>query len=43
MDIAESVDGGWLALAGAGAGYAIAVGLVFLLVFLVPYLIVAAL
>jgi hypothetical protein len=43
MDIAESVDDGWLALAGVGAGYGIAVGLVFLLVFVAPYLVVAAL
>ena len=43
MRIADAVDDGWLALAGAGAGYGIAVGLIFLLVFVAPYLVVAAL
>ena len=43
MAIADSVDGGWGALVGVGAGYAIAVGLVFLLFFVVPYLAVATL
>ncbi|WP_255510291.1 MULTISPECIES: hypothetical protein [unclassified Halorubrum] len=43
MDIDASVDDGWLALTGVGAGYGIAVGLVFLLVFVAPYLVVAAL
>ena len=43
MDVADAVDDGWLVLAGVGAGYALAVGLVFLLIFLVPYLAVAAL
>ena len=36
-------DDGWRALAGVGAGYAIATGLIFLLLFVVPYLIVRAL
>jgi hypothetical protein len=39
----ERADGGWLTLAGVGAGYAIATGLIFLAVFLVPYLVVSAL
>ncbi|MDB2224587.1 hypothetical protein PN419_10025 [Halorubrum ezzemoulense] len=43
MYIADALDDGWLALAGVGAGYGIAVGLVFLLVFVVPYLAVTAL
>ncbi|MDB2264315.1 hypothetical protein PM025_09140 [Halorubrum ezzemoulense] len=43
MYIADALDNGWLALAGVGAGYGIAVGLVFLLVFVVPYLAVTAL
>jgi len=43
MDIASAVDDGWLALAGVGAGYGLAVGLIFLLVFVAPYLVVAAL
>lgn len=36
------IDGGWLALAGVGAGYAIATGLIFLAVFVLPYLAVSA-
>ncbi|WP_256948962.1 hypothetical protein [Halorubrum ezzemoulense] len=43
MYIADALDDGWLALAGVGAGYGIAAGLVFLLVFVVPYLAVTAL
>ncbi|ELZ41239.1 hypothetical protein C463_13379 [Halorubrum californiense DSM 19288] len=43
MDVADALDDGWLALAGVGAGYALAVGLVFLLFFVLPYLTVAAL
>ena len=43
MAIVDSVDGGWRALVGVGAGYAVAVGLVFLLFFVVPYLAVATL
>ncbi|GAA0723293.1 hypothetical protein J2744_001372 [Halorubrum trapanicum] len=43
MSIADGVDDGWLALVGVGAGYGIAVGLVFLLFFVAPYLAVAAL
>ncbi|MDB2262030.1 hypothetical protein PM035_13470 [Halorubrum ezzemoulense] len=43
MYIADALDDGWLTLAGVGAGYGIAVGLVFLLVFVVPYLAVTAL
>ncbi|WP_269799179.1 hypothetical protein [Halorubrum aethiopicum] len=39
----ERVDGRWLTLAGVGAGYAVATGLIFLAVFLVPYLVVSAL
>jgi hypothetical protein len=40
---ADIADGGWRALAGVGAGYALATGLIFLLLFVVPYLIVRAL
>ena len=43
MYIADALDDGWLALAGVGAGYGLAVGLIFLLVFVAPYLVVAAL
>ena len=43
MDVADSLDAGWLALVGVGAGYALAVGLVFLLFFVAPFLVVAAL
>ncbi|ELZ58653.1 MULTISPECIES: hypothetical protein [Halorubrum] len=43
MSIPDAVDDGWLALVGVGAGYALAVGLVFLLFFVAPYLAVAAL
>ena len=43
MSIADSVDGGWLALVGVGVGYAVAVGVVFLLFFIVPYVAVTAL
>ncbi|MFC5133118.1 MULTISPECIES: hypothetical protein [Haloferacaceae] len=39
----DGVDGRWLALAGVGAGYAIATGLMFLAVFLLPYLAVRVL
>jgi hypothetical protein len=37
------LDGGWRALVGVGVGYGIAVGLVFLLFFVVPYLVVSTL
>ena len=43
MAIDIAVDDGWRALIGVGVGYGIAVGLVFLLVFVAPYLVVAAL
>jgi len=43
MEIDIAVDDGWRALIGVGLGYGIAVGLVFLLFFVVPYLVVAAL
>lgn len=43
MDVADAFDDGWLVLAGVGAGYALAVGLVFLLFFVAPSLAVAAL
>ncbi|WP_255410457.1 hypothetical protein [Halorubrum sp. Atlit-26R] len=43
MNVADALDDGWLALAGVGAGYALAAGLVFLLVFAVPSLAIAAL
>jgi hypothetical protein len=43
MRIEDPIDDGWLALAGVGAGYGLAVGLIFLLVFVAPYLVVAAL
>ena len=39
----EAVSGGWLALAGAVVGYVIAVGLVFVLFFLLPSLAAAVL
>ena len=43
MSIDIAVDDGWRALIGVGVGYGIAVGLVFLLFFVVPYLAVATL
>ncbi|SFR33350.1 hypothetical protein [Halorubrum sodomense] len=43
MNVADAVNDGWRALVGVGVGYALAVGLVFLLFFVVPYLAVAAL
>jgi len=36
-------DDGWRALASVGVGYAIATGLIFVALFVVPYLIVRAL
>ncbi|WP_281195940.1 hypothetical protein [Halorubrum sp. F4] len=39
----EDLDDRWLALAGVGAGYAIATGLIFLAFFLLPYLAVRVL
>jgi hypothetical protein len=36
-------DDGWRALAGAGVGYAIATGLIFVFLFVAPYLILRAL
>jgi len=36
-------ENGWRTLAGVGAGYAVATGLVFLLLFLLPYAVVRAL
>jgi len=38
-----STDGGWRALAGVGVGYAIATGLIFAFLFLVPYVVLRAL
>lgn len=43
MNIDLSTDDGWRALAGVGAGYAIATGLIFALFFLLPYLVVRSL
>ncbi|WP_418283863.1 hypothetical protein [Halorubrum sp. DTA46] len=43
MNIDLPTDDGWRALAGVGAGYAAATGLIFVLFFLVPFLIVRAL
>ncbi|MFC7186837.1 hypothetical protein [Halorubrum yunnanense] len=43
MDLELPTDDGWGALAGVGLGYALATGLVFLLLFVVPYLIVRGL
>ncbi len=40
MNADLSTDDGWLALAGVGVGYALATGLIFVLLFVVPYLIV---
>ncbi|MFD1570566.1 hypothetical protein [Halorubrum laminariae] len=42
MDADRSINDGWLALAGVGVGYVIAVGVVFVLVFAVPYLVLVA-
>jgi len=36
-------DDGWCALASVGVGYAIATGLIFVVLFVAPYLIVRAL
>ncbi|WP_164471079.1 hypothetical protein [Halorubrum sp. CSM-61] len=36
-------DDGWRALAGVGVGYAIATGLIFALLFVVPYLVLRGL
>ncbi|GAB3702715.1 hypothetical protein [Halorubrum pallidum] len=41
MDTDRPIGDAWRALAGVGLGYAVAVGLVFVLVFAGPYLIVA--
>ncbi len=43
MAIDLPTDDGWRALAGVGIGYAIATGVVFVLLFVVPYLVVRAL
>ena len=43
LDGVDGTDGRWLALAGVGVGYAIATGLIFLAVFLLPYLAVSVL
>ncbi|WP_277752408.1 hypothetical protein [Halorubrum depositum] len=43
MNLDIPTDDGWRALAGVGVGYALATGLVFLLLFAVPYLVVQAL
>ncbi|WP_254921584.1 MULTISPECIES: hypothetical protein [unclassified Halorubrum] len=43
MNLDLPTDGGWRALAGVGVGYALATGLIFVLLFAVPYLIVRAL
>jgi len=43
MDLDIPTDDGWRALAGVGVGYAIATGLVFALLFVVPFLIIRAL
>jgi hypothetical protein len=43
MAFDDAVDDGWRALLGVGLGYAIAVGLVFLLLFVLPYVVVASL
>ncbi len=39
----RAVDDGWLSLLGVGIGYVLAAGLVFLVVFPLPYVIVSAL
>ncbi|MDZ5810262.1 hypothetical protein U4E84_02685 [Halorubrum sp. AD140] len=43
MSLELPTDDGWRALAGVGVGYALATGLLFVLLFLVPYLVVRAL
>ncbi|WP_275093918.1 hypothetical protein [Halorubrum sp. Ib24] len=43
MNLDLPTDGGRRALAGVGVGYALATGLIFVLLFAVPYLIVRAL
>lgn len=43
MKLDLPTDDGWRALAGVGVGYALATGLIFLLLFAVPYLIVRGL
>ena len=43
MNVEIPTDDGWRALAGGGVGYALATGLVFVLLFVVPFLIVRAL
>lgn len=43
MSMDVPLDDGWRALVGVGVGYGIAVGLVFLLFFVVPYLAVTTL
>ena len=43
MNVEIPTDDGWRALAGVGVGYALATGLVFVLLFVVPFLIVRAL
>jgi len=42
MDSDRSAGGAWHALAGVGLGYAVAVGLIAVLVFAVPFLLVVA-
>jgi hypothetical protein len=43
MDVDLPTDDGWRALAGVGIGYALATGLIFILLFVVPYLVVRGL
>ena len=43
MNLDLPTDDGWRALAGVGVGYALATGLIFVLLFVVPYLVVRAL
>jgi len=38
-----ATDDGWRALAGVGVGYAIAIGLIFALLFVAPYAVLRAL
>ncbi|MFO8115805.1 MAG: hypothetical protein R6U01_10695 [Halorubrum sp.] len=40
MDVDIPTEDGWRALAGVGVGYALATGLIFILLFVVPYLVV---
>mgnify|MGYP005847679707 CR=1 FL=1 len=43
MSLDLPTENGWRALAGVGAGYAVATGLIFVLFFLLPYAVVRAL